>query len=508
MSHRGVSSALFVSGSIFGGLGLILLIAPFPMLESPRIATIVFSLGWLTLLVLSVKDWRRGIDHNRLQADLKAHDDRQLDRTNRIISNIENERAKESRHEYHMERSLERIEARLGQLSSRVETGTITADGGDVDILFVTSNGAGLGHITRLKAIARHLSANLNVEFLTLSSAYRSITGTRDTIHYFPSADAAQVSLRQWNRAFTLHFSRLIQERRPRVVVFDGTWVYYGLTHVCQDQSIPLVWVQRGNWKPDVDSASVQRHNAVSVVDEVIIPGDYAVAEAIDIGPEISPVRTAPITLIQRSDLLNRPEAVKELGLDSETKYVLVNVGGGSLGDQGHLRKTVCDAVAALDGQWQAVVVGSPLSDTELPQSTRATTVAAYPVAKYFKAFEFLVTAAGYNSVQEAISLGIPSIIVPNPLSTTDDQEARAHGAAEAGWALAASTQTEIRNSIAQMAASIHRAAIAERLSKLPEAVGAQTAAEALSSIVQQARWFEQADQVSATEACQPTTRR
>ena len=501
MTNRRVRAVLFSAGTAFGLLGLLWAMFPLARNNFSWVTTLLICIGWLLLLALLIGDRRGHSERDHLRIELKTHDDRELNRTNRILTAIGDERAKESRHEYHMERSLERIEARLGQLSTRSGSAPHAVDEEHLDVLFVTSNGAGLGHITRLKSIARHLGSDLTKEFLTLSQAYRSLAETGDTIHYFPSADAAGTSPKLWNRAFERHFAALVEDRRPRVVVFDGTWVYYGLTYVCRDQAIPLVWVQRGNWKNEVDQVSPQRHNAISVVDEVIIPGDFAIAEQVDVGPEIEAVRTEPITLMKRSDLLKRPEAITELGLDPSVRYVLVNVGGGSLGDQTDVRKTACEAIHRLGESWQPVVVESPLTSGGTAQSIGAVEISAYPVARYFMAFEFVVAAAGYNSVQETISLGVPSVIVPNSRSITDDQVARAQGAAEAGWAISATTAAGIRDAIAQMADDAQRAKMVDRLSAVEEANGAESAAQALESIVQQSRWTTKIDRIGTTKA-------
>src|SRR5690606_17023657 len=44
------------------------------------------------------------------------------------------------------------------------------------------------------------------------------------------------------------------------------------------------------------------------------------------------------------------------------------------------------------------------------------------------------VVAAGYNSYHEVLMAALPSVLVPNLATTTDDQAARADHAQRAGW--------------------------------------------------------------------------
>src|SRR5690606_38881916 len=119
-----------------------------------------------------------------------------------------------------------------------------------IDVLFVTSNGAGLGHISRSLAIARELPDASKFELLTLSKAYDRLPPASHAIHYFPSNEVAQQSAGRWNQAFLTYLLDLLGQSRPKVVVFDGTWVYAAVANACKAQEIPLVWVQRGMWRP------------------------------------------------------------------------------------------------------------------------------------------------------------------------------------------------------------------------------------------------------------------
>ena len=452
--------------------------------------------GWCLVSVSAVKLWALQTELQRLRAELRTHEDRELDRTRRLELAIENERAKESKHEYHMEQSLKRIESRIADVATHSRISGLSTMSPNLEVLFVTSNGAGLGHLSRLLAIAKNLGDGVRAEFLTMSKAYRTFGDSGYVVHYFPSAEAAEIPAPQWNRKFAHYFTDLVRDRAPSIVVFDGTWVYHGLTEACRALGIPLVWVQRGNWRPEVDQRSVQRHDAGSVADEVILPGDFAVQEHVEVGDDVRTVRVGPVTLVRREQMFSREEALDKLGLDHSAKYILANLGGGILGEFVDVLALLRDTVEELGGPWKLVTVKSPLSAATGSATSSSPQISVYPVAQYAHAFEFVVSAAGYNSVQESISLGIPSVFVPNEAAVTDDQVARALGASEKGLALSARDNSELRNAVFELAEPNRLNQVRERLTVVQEASGAAEAAEALSSTISRSRWTLSSDRI------------
>lgn len=478
----GSASALVLSAILLiVGIGIVFLRDP---LTGDFVAVCLLTAAWLLPVLLVVR--ARARIGTATRADLYRAE-------KAVVAKVEEARAKGSRHEYHQELTLSRIEKEIGRLRVLNEAESIQISTSRTDVLFVTSNGAGLGHISRLLAISAKLPPDRKVEFLTMSTAYRQVADSGVRINYFPSSDAAGEPPATWNPVFRSFFRELVHKVRPRVVVFDGTWVYTGITDVCRALGIPLVWVQRGLWKQDVDGASIQRHNANAVADHVLVPGDFAGPEQVDVGEDLKPQYVGPIVMTSQEDLLGRDEACRSMGLDPAHRYVLLNLGGGSISDPNSIARAALREVQQLAPHLVPVQVVSPLADAgdEVPGLTR---VSAYPVMPAARAFDMMIAAAGYNSAQEAVSLGIPSILVPNSETKTDDQVLRARGLSERAMCLVAETEGELRNAIGELADPVHRAAMRERLARVDPPRGAAEAASIIDSIFVQANWPMRAD--------------
>ena len=59
-----------------------------------------------------------------------------------------------------------------------------------------------------------------------------------------------------------------------------------------------------------------------------------------------------------------------------------------------------------------------------------------YPNSMYFKGFDAVISAGGYNSYHEARNLGIPTLFYPNLNTGMDDQSSRCEVAKKEGWGL------------------------------------------------------------------------
>ena len=240
---------------------------------------------------------------------------------------------------------------------------------------------------------------------------------------YFPSYATLGVPSKRWNLALSDNFGSYLDVYKPIAVVFDGTFIYHGIYSQCFSRHIPLLWLQRGCWRRSVSSNSDQYNYPERYSDMVLVPGDYGEPEENDSTAGITTLRFNPVIGTPPEKLVSRKEACEKLGLDPKKKFALIQLGAGTINNTEKLTKEIITALR--QNGFEAVITTNPASGTPSPTSSTVTTVEAFPIAPYYRAFDCLITAAGYNSIQEAVSYGIKTLAIPNLETVTDDQALR-----------------------------------------------------------------------------------
>ena len=297
-------------------------------------------------------------------------------------------------------------------------------------LLLISSNGAGMGHLTRLMAYARRVQPDMSPHFLSLSQAVGVVAQFGFPYEYLPSAGATGMPPRRWHNLFAERVSDAVARLRPAVVVFDGTWPYDGILRVRDAHPEPRwVWSRRGMWRYGKSAEQLAKS---AWFDEVLAPGELA--EPYDRGAtaDTGGVRVGPVTLLDIDELDERDIARKALGLPEDRRLALVALGAGNINDISHETGAVVAALRALD-------VEICLTQTEIAQSDRARNdvhvVREFPLSRRFAAFDLAVSAAGYNSFHELLRFGVPTLFIPNQDTALDDQLGRARFAADHGLA-------------------------------------------------------------------------
>jgi len=292
-------------------------------------------------------------------------------------------------------------------------------------ILFVTSNGVGIGHLTRMLAVARRCPQPLEPVFLTLSQAIRIVREQGFLVEYLPYHRLLDCDIEHWNQCLREEINELIGFYDPAVLVFDGNVPYQGLVDALRDNpDVWSVWSRRGMWQPGRGREVIARERHF---DAVVEPRDLA--GRFDRGLTAqSRSRTRlvdPIRLLDHDDLLSRRQARATLSIAPARPAVLIQLGAGNNYDYAALRRS---AIALLKERYDADVRVAewPIAEqpVELPEGVRG--LSEYPLSRYARAFDLVLSAAGYNSFHELLLAGVPAIFVPNEHPQQDDQLARA----------------------------------------------------------------------------------
>lgn len=302
------------------------------------------------------------------------------------------------------------------------------------DIMYVSSNGFGMGHLTRLMALARRRGPGVRPYVVSMSRAVPVVADEGLDYEYVPSRDDLGIGARRWRLMFAERFAAILVRERPDVVVFDGVHPYDGL--LASRSVLPaatLVWSRRAMWRPGLGARALATSAAF---DLVIEPGELAAG--LDAGATVGrtdAVHVGPVTLVDDDDLLPREQAAAALGVDPLRPTALVTLGVGSIKDVESDVGRVVRGLGTIPGI--QVVVTRPsiaVRDDDLPPGVRG--VSLYPISRYLRAVDLAVAAAGYNSFHELVGHGVPTAFVANTTTGTDDQAARARWAELAGVGL------------------------------------------------------------------------
>src|SRR5207247_231890 len=145
-------------------------------------------------------------------------------------------------------------------------------------VLFFTSNGTGLGHLTRSMAIARRLDGRLEPLVFTLSAAAPVVREQGFPVEFCASYRTPCAGTEwRWSRRLRGRARAAIAEAKPALVVFGGADPYLGFLDALRAERGPRsVWCRRAMWKPGANVAALPRARAF---DAVLEPGELAAAE-------------------------------------------------------------------------------------------------------------------------------------------------------------------------------------------------------------------------------------
>ena len=288
-----------------------------------------------------------------------------------------------------------------------------------------------MGHLTRSMAIARRLPQELTPIMLTMSKGLPTARRQGFFAEYFPSSKVSGLDDRGWTRGLAARVSGLIEEHEPAVVAFDGIYPYGGLRIALKAKPDPAwVWIRRAMWRPD---ARAQQLEFSDLFDAILEPGEFA-REA-DRGRPFRAGRKSWAS--PRSRSVTTPscwpaeQAEAELGLEPGRVHALMQLGEVPQQQRDFIMQTCASQILQRGGTQVAILESAISTNLALPTAV-VKLASTYPIARLYPAFDFVISAAGYNSYHELIRFQVPAAFFP-VRKPTDDQGARARFAEEAG---------------------------------------------------------------------------
>jgi UDP:flavonoid glycosyltransferase YjiC (YdhE family) len=352
-------------------------------------------------------------------------------------------------------------------------------------VLFFSSNGVGMGHLTRLLAIARRCSGRIEPVFLSMSQAAAVVEEFGYLVEFTAYHSYLDLDVERWNAALRAQLKEAIAFYDARAVIFDGNTPYRGLIDARLDHpAVPFIWCRRGMWRPGAGRTSIERSRHF---DAIIEPRE--IAENYDRGltgySRERVFAVEPILLHEPSELYDRDAARAKLGLDRDRPALLVQLGSGNNYDYRDVIRLAC--AHAVQRNVQLAVAEWLISEAEagvLPAGVLR--LRAYPLSRYFKAFDGVISAVGYNSFHELIAYAVPSIFTPNEHPAMDDQLMRAQFAERRGLGLCVRTSEpyRLRAALDRILEPDQRAHMIDRCQAFAFGNGAATAAQLLDEMV------------------------
>lgn len=343
-------------------------------------------------------------------------------------------------------------------------------------VLFVTSNGVGLGHLTRVMAIARHLPPGTETAILTMSQAFRLAVEAGFLTQFLPHYRLTGADPAAWNTALAAEIGDFIAFFRPDSVVFDGNVPYAGLLAALdRHASVKRIWVRRALWSPVNEShAGSQRR-----FDMVIEPGELSAR--FDRGPTSGMPGVCivpPILGTGPDDRLTAQAARQALDLPAEGVVVALMLGAGTNFDLTGIRARLLERLAGRPDVTLVELLPPIRGDSPTaPPGLRQ--LALYPACRYSRGFDAMIAGAGYNTFHENLLGAIPTLFIANEAEEMDLQLLRARHAALAGWArmLRADDVIGLDRELAALLDPQVRARMVARMARLPQGDGATEAA-------------------------------
>ena len=304
-------------------------------------------------------------------------------------------------------------------------------------VVFLPTNGVGLGHAQRASLVAARMDKGAQVGF----AAYPSCIPLLQSKGFDCLPLVARSELHQTPIAHDLvNCLRLGQLLAPGdTLVFDGVFIFNSVFRTILEQKLSGVWIRRGLWQAGQARRTPLERGAV--FSRVIVPDEAFDELNTDYsrGPKVR--RVGPIVQERRQTAKQRDKLRVSLAERFKRPFerlIVSMLGGGVAADRSAQLQTLCAEVEA-HPDWLHLIVVWPSAKVVagLHGWANSFPVITQDALGLCQAADMMVSAGGYNSVHEAYYHAIPTIFIPQMATYMDDQKRRAQALAERDLAVA-----------------------------------------------------------------------
>jgi hypothetical protein len=304
-------------------------------------------------------------------------------------------------------------------------------------VVFFTDNGHGLGHISRMLAIAKRCSDDVTPFMLTMSEAFGVASAAGIPAEYFPSWKRLGIDRFAWREFLRLRLEQLVERLRPALIVVDHVNPPPLLFEVAAADGLPqTMWVRRGLWRAGRRPGGAKYSDHF---DHILEPLDLAAAFDRGATTRMTHQRVHyvhPINLVDHDEMLGRVEARRELGVPTTGPAILLNMSADTTDTLVRLITKARDEIRLRRPDAVVFAPAHVLHTDRLPGIDGVVMRPTYPVARYLNAFDAAISTTGYNTFHEIVLAGLPCVFMARETGSLDDQALRARTASLGGFGM------------------------------------------------------------------------
>ena len=323
-------------------------------------------------------------------------------------------------------RGIARLEAAAGLQAPPAATAPPDTPG---RIVFLPTNGNGLGHAQRCTQIAGRLARPADALFLAFPSCLPLVRSRG--FASLPLVQKSPVHPEEYANDIVNHL-RLRRTLGPQDhLVFDGGHVFESIYRTIFDTGCRATWIRRGLWRPgQVAGPALDRERAF---DRILVPEEAFPELNVDYSSGARVRRVGPV--VQPAPQIDRETVRARLAAHFGVAFdtlVVTMLGGGVAADRSAQLHAISGLLDARPRCLHLVVLWPTARLAPGIGAWRNTRlVRTQNALALMRAADAAVSAVGYNTFHEVLYNRVPCIFIPQVAPYLDDQERRARAASD-----------------------------------------------------------------------------